>query len=75
MGFWSKAKGFFGRVGNGIKNAAVKSYNWLTNNKDKIQKGVDTFNDITKNKYGDATGKGMDYLNKGLNMAGRLGIG
>lgn len=75
MGFWSKAKGFFGRVGRGIKNAAVKTYNWLTSNKDKIQKGVDTFNTMTGNKYGDTTGKGMDYLNKGLNIAGKIGIG
>lgn len=27
MGFWSKVKGVFGRIGSGIKNVAVKGYN------------------------------------------------
>ena len=27
MGFWSKVKGLFGRVGRGIKNVATKVYN------------------------------------------------
>lgn len=27
MGFWSKVKGVFGRIGRGIKNVASKVYN------------------------------------------------
>jgi len=27
MGFWSKVKGVFGRIGKGIKNVATKGYN------------------------------------------------
>lgn len=27
MGLWSKVKGVFSRIGNGIKNVAVKGYN------------------------------------------------
>lgn len=27
MGFWSKAKGLFGRIGRGIKKVAGKAYN------------------------------------------------
>ena len=75
MGLWSKAKGFFGRIGRGIKNGAVKAYNWITNNKDKIQKGVDMFNQATGGKYSGTTSQGMDYLNKGIGIANKLGIG
>ena len=27
MGFWSKVKGVFGRIGSGIKNVATKGFN------------------------------------------------
>ena len=75
MGFWSKAKGLFGRIGRGIKNAATKAYNWITSNKDKIEKARDTFNDVTGGKYKDYTDKGSSYLDKGLDIAKRFGIG
>ena len=74
MGFWSKVKGLFGRVGRGIKNVATKAYDWISGNRDKIQKGIDTFNDITKGKYTDYTNKGTGYLDKGMDIARRLGI-
>lgn len=75
MGLWAKAKGFFSRIGNGIKNGAKKVYNWITDNKDKIQKGVDLFNKVTNDKYSNMTDKGMSYMNKGMDMANKLGIG
>ncbi len=75
MGLWAKAKGFFGRIGRGIKNGATKAYNWITNNKDKIQKGVDMFNQATNNKYSDTINKGQGYINQGMNIAGKLGLG
>lgn len=49
MAFWSKVKGFLGRVGGGIK----KGWNWLTGNKDKMLKAAstvaDTIADVTGN--------------------------
>lgn len=75
MGLWAKAKGFFGRIGRGIKTGVKKVYDWVTNNKDKIQKGVDIFNQATNNKYADNITKGQGYLDKGISIAGKLGIG
>ena len=66
MGFWSKAKGVFGRIGSGIK----KGWNWLTKNKDNIadvvQKGVDTF----APQYSDRT---QDLIGKADNLMRRFG--
>lgn len=65
MGFWSKAKGVFGRIGSGIK----KGWNWLTKNKDTIadvvQKGVD----VIAPQYSDRT---RDIINKGQDLYGRI---
>ncbi len=65
MGFWSKVKGVFGRIGNGIK----KGWNWLTKNKDTIadvvQKGVD----VVAPQYSDRT---RDIINKGQDLYGRI---
>lgn len=65
MGFWSKVKGVFGRIGSGIK----KGWNWLTNNKDTIadvvQKGVD----VVAPQYSDRT---RDIINKGQDLYGRI---
>lgn len=65
MGFWSKVKGVFGRIGNGIK----KGWNWLTKNKDTIadvvQKGVD----VVAPQYSDRT---RDLINKGQDLYGRI---
>lgn len=65
MGFWSKVKGVFGRIGSGIK----KGWNWLTKNKDTIadvvQKGVD----VVAPQYSDRT---RDLINKGQDLYGRI---
>lgn len=65
MGFWSKVKGVFGRIGSGIK----KGWNWLTKNKDTIadvvQKGVD----VVAPQYSDTT---RDIINKGQDLYGRI---
>ncbi len=65
MGFWSKVKGVFGRIGSGIK----KGWNWLTKNKDTIadvvQKGVD----VVAPQYSDRT---RDIINKGQDLYGRI---
>lgn len=65
MGFWSKVKGIFGRIGSGIK----KGWNWLTKNKDTIadvvQKGVD----VVAPQYSDRT---RDIINKGQDLYGRI---
>lgn len=65
MGFWSKVKGVFGRIGSGIK----KGWNWLTKNKDTIadvvQKGVD----VVAPQYSDKT---RDLINKGQDLYGRI---
>ena len=75
MGLWQKAKGFFGRIGRGIKDGTSKVYNWVTNNKDKIQKGLETVDGLTKHKYSDTINKGQSMITKGLDMASKLGIG
>lgn len=65
MGFWSKVKGVFGRIGSGIK----KGWDWLTKNKDTIadvvQKGVD----VVAPQYSDRT---RDIINKGQDLYGRI---
>lgn len=65
MGFWSKVKGVFGRIGNGIKGG----WNWLTKNKDTIadvvQKGVD----VVAPQYSDRT---RDIISKGQDLYGRI---
>lgn len=55
MGFWSKAKGLFGRIGTGIK----KSWNWLTSNKDKIKQAAEAASDVIGGNYGDAIKHGI----------------
>lgn len=74
MGFWSKAKGVFGRIGRGIKSG----WNWLTKNKDTIadvvQKGVD----VVAPQYSDRTrniiNRGQDYYNKTDDILRRAGV-
>lgn len=74
MGFWSKAKGVFGRIGSGIK----KGWNWLTKNKDTIadvvQKGVDvvapSYSDQTRN----IINKGNDYYGRTNDILRRVGV-
>ena len=74
MSFWSKAKGVFSRIGRGIKNAAHSAYNWITNNKDKIQKVAGVIGDVTKHKYDDKMSKIGDLYDKGVDYGHRLGI-
>ena len=65
MGLWNKVKGVFSRIGNGIKNFATKTYDWLTNNKDKIKDTANTLNEKFGGKYQDRIN---DFINKGSNL-------
>lgn len=74
MGFWSKAKGVFGRIGNGIKSG----WNWLTKNKDTIadvvQKGVDVVAPQYSDRTRDIINKGNDYYNRTNDILRRVGV-
>lgn len=74
MGFWSKVKGVFGRIGSGVK----KGWNWLTKNKDTIADVVQQGVDIVAPQYSDQTrniiNKGQDYYNKTDAMLRRVGV-
>ena len=73
MGFWSKVKGVFGRIGKGIKNVATKAYDWISGNKDKIKDVAQTLNDnfggANKDKYQGWIDKGSQVTDKGLDIA------
>ena len=47
MGFWSKVKGVFGRIGSGVKRAI----NWIGDNKQKIDQALDTAQGFVPSKY------------------------
>ena len=66
MGLWNKVKGVFSRIGSGIKNFATKTYDWLTNNKDKIKNAANTLNEQFGGKYKDNI---SNYIDKGSNLA------
>ena len=54
MGLWSKVKGVFGRIGHGIKSG----WNWLTNNRDKIdgiQDVLQQYSDIIRKDSANAS--------------------
>lgn len=74
MGFWSKVKGVFGRIGSGIK----KGWNWLTKHKDTIadvvQKGVDVVAPQHSQQAKDIISKGQDYYNKTNDILRRAGV-
>lgn len=74
MGFWSKVKGVFGRIGSGVK----KGWNWLTKNKDTIADVVQQGVDVVAPQYSDRTrdiiGKGQDYYNKTDAILRRAGV-
>ena len=55
MGLWSKVKGVFGRIGHGIKSG----WNWLTNNRDKIEQAAEAVSDIIPSAYGDKIKQGI----------------
>ena len=74
MGFWSKVKGVFGRIGSGIKNVATKAYNWITNNKDKIANAAGVINDATGGKYADKMDRAANLFKQGESYGQRLGI-
>lgn len=58
MGFWSKVKGVFGRIGSGIK----KGWDWMTTNKDKIVDTLNTASEILPDQY---KGQAQDLIRKG----------
>lgn len=47
MGFWKKAAGVFGRIGQGIR----KGFDWLTANRDKIKSATDTIGQFVPSQY------------------------
>lgn len=53
MAFWSKVKGFLGRVGGGIK----KGWNWLAGHKDKVLNAANQVADTVANVTGDTRAK------------------
>ena len=67
--FWHKVKGLAGRIGSGIKNAAVKTYNFLSNNREAIQQGAAAAANMFGGKYADGINKGVDMFNKGMGYA------
>ena len=66
---WSKVKGVAGRIGRGIKDAAVKTYNFLSNNRDAIRQGANAAADMFGGKYADTIHKGVNYFDKGMDYA------
>lgn len=72
MGFWSKVKGVFGKIGRGIK----KGWNWLTKNKeavsDVVQRGVDTFMPHYSDRTRDILGRADTMISKTDQFAKRL---
>jgi len=72
MSFWSKAKGVFSRIGQGIKTGASKAYNWITNNRDKLEQATKSFNDLTNSKYADKIGTATNYLDKGIDLVSKF---
>ena len=67
--FGTKVKSFFGGFGRGIKNAAVKTYNFLSNNRDAIRQGANAAADMFGGKYADTIHKGVNYFDKGMDYA------
>ena len=66
---WSKVKGVASRIGRGIKDAAVKTYNFLSNNREAIHQGANAAVNMFGGKYADNINKGLDYFDKGMNIA------
>ena len=66
---WSKVKGVASRIGRGIKDAAVKTYNFLSNNRDAIRQGANAAADMFGGKYADTIHKGVNYFDKGMDYA------
>ena len=64
MGLWSKVKGVFGRIGNGIKTG----YNWVKEHlgtiKDVADKAKEFIPEQYRQGYGDAINKGSAYADK-----------
>lgn len=74
MGFWSRVKGVFGRIGSGIK----KGFNWLVNNKEKVADTLNTASQFLPDKYkGQAQEyikRGSEYIDKGDAMRQKIGF-
>ena len=72
-GMWSKVKGVFGRIGRGIKNVATKAYDWISNNRDKIQQGADVLKGaVNNNKFSGGVDSTLGYLDKGMDIGRKL---
>ena len=67
MGLWGKVKGVFGRIGGGIK----KGYNWIKDHFGQIKDVTDKAMEFVPGQYKPAA---MDAYNKGIDVAGRLGL-
>ena len=69
-GFWSKAKGLFGRIGNGIAHAAKGVYNWIRNGnaQNAVNQGRQALNVLQQ--VNEAVGGNND--NKFFNGANKL---
>ena len=68
MGLWSKVKGVFGRISGGIR----KGYNWVKDHFGQIKDVADKAMEFVPQQYKPAV---TDVYNKGLNAAGKLGLG
>ena len=70
-GLWSKIKGAASKVWNGAK----KAVNWISGHKDTIAKVANTAKGIINNdKFNGVVDGGLNYMNKGIDAAGKLGI-
>ena len=74
MGFWSKVKGVFGRIGRGIKTG----YDWINRNKEKVKEAVSDAADIITPQYAEKVRQGLNtgeqYLNKASNLGRKIGV-
>ena len=67
MGLWSKVKGVFGRIGNGIK----KGFDWLTKHKDTITTIADGAASFLPTQYQATYGEAKNKINDGINKYGQ----
>lgn len=65
MGLWSKVKGVFGRIGQGIK----KGYNWVKEHLGAIKDVADKAKQFVPEQYRD---KYSGIIDKGYDTANRL---
>lgn len=68
MGLWSKVKGVFGRIGNGLRSG----YDWLSKHKDTITTIADGAASFLPNQYQAAYGDMKNKINDGINRYGAI---